>query len=141
MPPEMKEPSALERHETELKRVRDRVHDLIERVSKETLALEKELSEIKIEVARLDGQVPDGLAGRLQNVENVVENLIPDELPVQLANLTKDVQAVQREIISREEWGVLKTEHDQIKRLTYGFVGLVLLEVITAIIALVVMRS
>jgi hypothetical protein len=74
---------------------------------------------------------------------------IPEKFPEQLLKLgfaieqlTKDVKSLGEDLkadyVSRAEFVVLKTEHDKMKKLIWGFVIMVLVAVVGAVIALAV---
>lgn len=122
----------LERHEEEIKLLRDRAHKVANDLMKANLtavetaaSLQKELTEIRGHTHRLSEKIPDDISVRLVRLE-----LKLDALTASHAS----------DFVKRGEWEVLRSEHDQMKRLIYGFVSVILLSVIGALVALVLKR-
>lgn len=93
--------------------------DLVERVQK----LIDQYHALSAELSRVGNKIPDGMDKRIIKIE------------LQLEQLLKDVES---KFVERTEFEVLKVEHNQIKKLVWGFIMLVLTSVVGALLALVV---
>jgi hypothetical protein len=81
--------------------------------------------EMSTVVARLADRVPEGLAGKLLTIDFELQSL---------------ADTLGKQYVSRDDFIELRTEHRTVKRLVYGFVGVVLMAVAVALVALVVKR-
>ena len=85
------------------------------------------------------------LAGEVQNLAQRIPDKLSEsmvELSLKMDQLIKDMERVRKDLeadyVSQSEFSVLKVEHDQIKKLIWGFIAMVLIAVSGAVIALVV---
>jgi hypothetical protein len=85
--------------------------------------LRSSVDHLTTELAKVSGKIPDDLAKRLITIE------------LQLGTLIKDTES---EFVSKTDFEILKVEHNQIKRLVWGFIVMVLTSVIGGLLALVV---
>ena len=120
------------RHEAELKVLRDRSH--------------KDANDEMIRSDKLQDGLMDlerGLAGALADIEKITER-IPVDLATRFIRFEMKLDHLSVQIASdfvkRTEWEVLRTEHDQMKKLIYSTVGLILMAVVGAVIAMVVKK-
>lgn len=83
------------------------------------------------------------LTTRMQSLVNQwhESNIVQERGVIKLEQLTKEVHELREDLkadyVGRTEFEILKVEHDQIKKLTWGFIAMVLTAVVGAIIALV----
>jgi DNA anti-recombination protein RmuC len=96
-------------------------------------------------------EVKESINGRLNTVSQEIQHLmgrIPDklnerliEMKLSLDRLTTDVNKIgddlKADYVSRTDFEILKVEHEQIKKLVYGFITLVLVGLLTAASGLV----
>jgi len=99
--------------------------DLCARHERELADLQKELAVVSGEMWRVAERIPEDLAARLTTMEVVLKGLADD---------------VHKNFVSREEFALLKSEHINVRNLVYGFVGVILLAVISALVALVLKK-
>lgn len=106
--------------------------------------LDGELAGIRTEQLKMDGDI--------ESVQKTVNDAImamgrlsdkiPEDLPRRLLTieltLTQVAENVKSNFVTKTEFEVLKVEHDQVKKIVYGFITVTLLAVITALLALVV---
>jgi hypothetical protein len=100
--------------EKDLSSVVDQVQSLVNR-----------FHEMAMQISRLADRVPEGLARRLVVID------------VELKNLA---DTLSKQYVSRDDFIELRTEHRTVTRLVYGFVGVILMAVVVALVALVVKR-
>jgi cytochrome c biogenesis protein ResB len=105
--------------DTEIKTLRDRAH----KFANDFMGLTNDVTVIESEVKMLSERIPLDLGVRLVRFEMKL-----DEINKQLA----------ADFVKRLEFEVLKVEHDQMKKIIYGFVAIVLLAVVGALVAIVV---
>lgn len=110
---------ATTRHADEIKTLREKGH----KVANDVTELHGEFVDIDNELKILTNRIPTDLTDRLIRFE------------IALNGITKQLT---EDFVKRVEFEVLKVEHEQIKKIIYGFVAIVLLAVVGAVVALVV---
>lgn len=113
--------SAETRVDNELLGLRTRSHAL----ANSLLAMQGQLGDISTKLTRLDTVIPDDLLVRLVAIEMTLEHMHA---------------TIKEDYVKRPEWEVLRTEHDQIKRIVYGTVATLLTGILAALFALVVKK-
>jgi hypothetical protein len=107
------------RSEDEIRMLRERSHKL----SNDVAAVSGDILKIETEILHLTERIPLDLGVRLVRFEMKI-----DEISKQLA----------ADFVKRMEFEVLKVEHEQMKKIIYGFVAIILIAVVGAVVALVV---
>lgn len=112
-----------------------------------TQQLVDEYHAISLDVTRLKGDVDGkvaGIASELKHLaDRIPEKLSEDMIRMSLAldQLVKDVRKIgddlRQDYVNRVEFEVLRVEHDQIKKLVWGFIAMVLTALAAGVIALV----
>lgn len=111
--------SHITRDAEEIKTLRDRSH----KTANEITSVAGEVDKLGTELTHLVDRIPMDIGLRLVRFEMKI-----DEISKQLA----------ADFVKRTEFEVMKVEHEQMKKIIYGFVTIVLLAVVGAIVALVV---
>lgn len=99
--------------------------DLCARHERAITDVQKEIAVISGEMWRIAERIPEDLAARITTMEVVLKGLADD---------------VHKNFVTREEFSSLRSEHNNIRNLVYGFVGVILLAVISALVALVLKK-
>ena len=107
------------REEDEIKTLRDRSH----KVANEVTGVIGEIAKIETDILHLTERIPLDIGVRLVRFEMKM-----DEISKQLTS----------DFVRRTEFEVMKVEHEQMKNIIYGFVTIILLAVVGAVVALVV---
>jgi len=92
-------------------------------------ATEIELNSLGQKVTALTVRVPEKLSEKLLEMKMLLDQVARD-----IKELKEDFN---KDYVSRAEFGILKVEHDQMKKLMWGFIVLVLTAVVSAILALI----
>lgn len=116
-------------------------------VFERTQQLVNDYHAVTLDVAKLKGDVDGKLtafATELKHLsDRIPEKLSEDMIRVSLSldQLVKDVKKIgddlQKDYVNRTEFEVLRVEHDQIKKLIWGFIAMVLSALAAGVIALV----
>ena len=91
---------------------------------------EVRLATLAVEVQAIAQRIPDKINETLVGLSLKMDQLIKD-----MERVRKDLEA---DYVNQTEFSILKLEHDQIKKLVWGFIAMVLTAVMGAVIALVV---
>jgi hypothetical protein len=122
--------------EKELDQVVDRVQKLVDQYHEQNVA-----------IATMRGEMDIRLHSFSQELRGITER-IPAHLSEQVIGFALKLDELMRNVrnwneglktdyVGRTEFEILKVEHDQIKRLMWGFIAMVLTAVVGGVIALV----
>jgi uncharacterized membrane-anchored protein len=108
---------------SQVQKLTDEYHALQLTASEERAGLRKSVEEVRAIAQSVCVKIPDNLEKRLVTIE------------LQLQRVIKDTE---EEFVKKMDFVALQVEHNQIKRLVWGFIIMVLTSVIGGLLALVV---
>jgi uncharacterized protein YoxC len=106
----------------------DQYHELNVDVTKVKSDVDGRLATFSQEIMRLADRIPEKMNEKMIQVTLTLDQLVRD-----VKQIGEDLKA---DYVSRTEFEVLKVEHDQIKKLMWGFIAMVLTAVAGGILAL-----
>lgn len=109
------------KHEEEIRKLRERSHAHANLIA----AKDAEIAELTGSLTNLSERIPVDLASKLLTIDMELKNLSG---------------LVTRNYVSREEFLTVKMEHEQIKKLVFGFIGLAMVAIVSGMLGLILRK-